>query len=76
MRGGVDNLGHAVVIEIDGHESGTDEDGHAVSDDGLVYLAHRERIRHVLTLDRRDFSVYRDWNNQPFLLLPEEIVSS
>jgi predicted nucleic acid-binding protein len=39
----------------------------------LLYLADRERVRHVFTLDRRDFSVYRDRNHQPFDLLPEVI---
>jgi hypothetical protein len=36
----------------------------------LVYLAHRERIDTIFTLDRRDFSVYRAVGNKPFHLLP------
>jgi hypothetical protein len=37
----------------------------------LVYLAHRENINTIFTLDRRDFSVYRTARKKPFLLLPE-----
>src|SRR5262249_11668572 len=32
MRGGVDDLGHAVMIEVDRHESRTDKNGHAFPD--------------------------------------------
>jgi predicted nucleic acid-binding protein len=37
----------------------------------LVYLAHRESIDTIFTLDRRDFSVYRTARKKPFRLLPE-----
>jgi uncharacterized protein len=37
----------------------------------LVYLAHRENIDTIFTLDRRDFSVYRTAGKKPFQLLPE-----
>lgn len=37
----------------------------------LVYLAHRENIDTIFTLDRRDFSVYRTSHKRPFRLLPE-----
>lgn len=37
----------------------------------LVYLAHRESIDTIFTLDRRDFSVYRSVRKKPFHLLPE-----
>lgn len=37
----------------------------------LVYLAHREGIDTIFTLDRRDFSVYRTRAKKPFRLLPE-----
>lgn len=37
----------------------------------LVYLAHRENIDTIFTLDRRDFSVYRTARKKPFLLLPD-----
>ncbi len=37
----------------------------------LVYLAHRESIDTIFTLDRRDFSVYRSGRRKPFRLLPE-----
>lgn len=42
-----------------------------LADLSLLYLAQRERVRHVFTLDRRDFLVYRDTAGQPFQLLPE-----
>lgn len=37
----------------------------------LVYLAHRENIDTIFTLDRRDFSVYRPARKKAFRLLPE-----
>jgi predicted nucleic acid-binding protein len=37
----------------------------------LVYLANRENIKTIFTLDRRDFLVYRSARKPPFLLLPE-----
>ena len=37
----------------------------------LVYLAHRENIDTIFTLDRRDFSVYRTERKKPFRLLPQ-----
>jgi predicted nucleic acid-binding protein len=39
----------------------------------LVYLAQRDGIRNIFTLDRRDFLVYRDAEGLPFLLLPESL---
>jgi len=36
----------------------------------LVYLAHRENIETIFTLDRQDFSVYRTARKRPFQLLP------
>lgn len=44
--------------------------GAQLADASLCYLAERERIDRVFTLDRRDFTVYRIRQNQPFLLLP------
>jgi predicted nucleic acid-binding protein len=35
----------------------------------LVYLANRENIETILTLDRRDFSVYRSARKKLFRLL-------
>lgn len=46
--------------------------GVQLADACLVYLAEREGIDHVFTLDRRDFSVYRFGGNRPFTLLPTE----
>ncbi len=36
----------------------------------VVYLADRENIETIFTLDRRDFSVYRNARNRPFQLIP------
>lgn len=41
-----------------------------LADVSLLYLAEREGISSVFTLDRRDFSVYRIDRNQPLALLP------
>ncbi len=41
-----------------------------LADASLVYLAHREKIDTVFTLDRRDFSVYRTSDRKPFQLIP------
>ena len=45
--------------------------GAQLADASLVYLAEREDIGTVFTLDRRDFSVYRYKGNQVFRLLPD-----
>ena len=37
----------------------------------LVYLAARENIRTIFTLDRRDFSVYRTGRKGSFRIVPE-----
>lgn len=42
-----------------------------LADAALVYLAQRERIDTIFTLDRRDFSVYRTAHNRGFRILPE-----
>lgn len=36
----------------------------------LLYLADREGIATIFTLDRRDFAVYRDAQGRPFHLIP------
>ena len=36
----------------------------------LVYLAHRENIETILTLDYRDFSIYRTARKRPFEVVP------
>lgn len=41
-----------------------------LADVSLLYLAERENISTVFTLDRRDFSVYRIEQNKPLVLLP------
>jgi uncharacterized protein len=42
-----------------------------LADATLVYLAGRERIDAIFTLDRRDFSIYRTSRRRSFNILPE-----
>src|ERR1700676_1271869 len=42
-----------------------------LADETLVYLAERENINTIFTLDRRDFSVYRTTRKRPFRVIPE-----
>ena len=42
-----------------------------LADAALVYLAERERIETIFTLDRRDFSIYRTGRGRSFRILPE-----
>jgi predicted nucleic acid-binding protein len=42
-----------------------------LADAALVYLAGRERIDTIFTLDRRDFSVYRVGRKRTFRIVPE-----
>jgi hypothetical protein len=42
-----------------------------LADAALVYLAERENVRTVFTLDRRDFSVYRLKRNRSLTILPD-----
>jgi hypothetical protein len=44
-----------------------------LADLALVHLAHREGLKTVFTLDRRDFSVYRWKGRAGFHLLPEQL---
>jgi len=41
-----------------------------LADAALVYLAGRDGIDTIFTLDRRDFSVYRSARKRPFRILP------
>jgi uncharacterized protein len=41
-----------------------------LADAALVYLAQREGIDTIFTLDRRDFSVYRSARKRPFHIVP------
>jgi len=43
-----------------------------LADAALVYLAERERIQTIFTLDQRDFSVYRIGRRRAFHIVPEE----
>ena len=45
--------------------------GSQFADAALVYLAQRERIDTIFTLDRRDFSIYRNGRGRPFHLVPD-----
>lgn len=42
-----------------------------LADASLVYLAAREQIETIFTLDRRDFSIYRPNRRRSFHILPE-----
>jgi predicted nucleic acid-binding protein len=42
-----------------------------LADAALVYLADREKIDTIFTLDRRDFSIYRTSRRRAFRLVPE-----
>ena len=42
-----------------------------LADAALVYLAKRERIRTIFTLDQRDFSVYRGKGTHAFEIVPQ-----
>jgi uncharacterized protein len=45
--------------------------GPQLADAALMYLAEREGIDTVFTLDRRDFSIYRTSNGHALAILPE-----
>jgi len=45
--------------------------GPQLVDATLVYLAEREKIETIFTLDRRDFRVYRTRRGRAFRLVPE-----
>jgi hypothetical protein len=42
-----------------------------LADSALMYLAEREGIDTVFTLDRRDFSIYRTTDGRALTILPE-----
>jgi predicted nucleic acid-binding protein len=42
-----------------------------LADASLVYLADREQIDTIFTLDRRDFGVYRSARKRAFRIIPE-----
>lgn len=67
------------VLELDGIFLGWatnfletyDNVGVQLADASLVYLAEREKLELVFTLDRRDFSVYRTSRNRAIKIIPE-----
>jgi uncharacterized protein len=42
-----------------------------LADVALVYLANREKIDTIFTLDQRDFSIYRSGRRSTFRIIPE-----
>lgn len=42
-----------------------------LADAALVYLANREEIDTIFTLDQRDFSIYRSGRRRSFRIVPE-----
>jgi uncharacterized protein len=44
-----------------------------LADAALVYLAGRENIDTIFTLDRRDFSIYPSTRNRPFRVVPDAV---
>jgi uncharacterized protein len=48
-----------------------EDSGLQLADAALAYLAERENIRTVFTLDRRDFSIIRLKRNRTLRLIPE-----
>ncbi len=45
--------------------------GAQLADAALMYIAEREGINTVFTLDRRDFSVYRTTDGRALSILPQ-----
>ncbi len=72
------DTGLVKILELDGKTPGWLANflrryrklGAQAADGCLVYLAERENIDTIFTLDRRDFSVYRFKRNKRFQLLP------
>lgn len=58
------------IIKIDGLIAKYQDLSLDFADAALMHLADRERIEHVFTLDRRDFSVFRTSTGKPLSLLP------
>ncbi len=44
-----------------------------LADAALVYLANREKIDTIFTLDQRDFSIYRSGRRNTFRIVPETV---
>ncbi|HEY6339572.1 MAG TPA: hypothetical protein VIW68_13850 [Candidatus Sulfotelmatobacter sp.] len=42
-----------------------------LADLALVYLANREKIDTIFTLDRRDFAIYHSGRRRTFRIIPE-----
>ena len=63
-------LGPEALPRLEAFMKRYDKIGAQLADACLVYLAEREDIRTVFTLDRRDFSVYRSGGNRRLRVIP------
>jgi uncharacterized protein len=64
-------LAGAEAAAIGSHMRKYDDLRPQVADAALVYLARREGIRKIFTLDQRDFYVYRGVRRRAFEIIPE-----
>ena len=66
------------ILPVDGEEARGisrwmeryEDIGPQLADAALLYLAEREKIDTIFTLDRRDFSVYRSGRGRAFRVVP------
>jgi uncharacterized protein len=73
------NVGFLEILTLTGDEAKAvaavmkkyESIGSQLADAALVYLAARERIDTIFTLDRRDFSVYRSGRKRAFHIVPD-----
>jgi hypothetical protein len=63
-------LGSADVAGINAILAKYEDQGLQLADGTLMYLAEREGIEHVFTLDRTDFSLYRTRAGKALTILP------
>ena len=56
-----------IIAFLDRHASAKAQ----LADAAVMYLAEREGIDTVFTLDRRDFSIYRTTDGRALAILPE-----
>src|SRR5262249_49134463 len=64
-------LGSGGLAEIAAIMRRYEDSGIQLADAALVYLAERENLRTVFTLDRRDFSIIRLKRNRALTIIPE-----
>lgn len=63
-------LESADIPEIGGTLQAYDDQSIDLADASIVALANREGINHIMTVDRRHFSLFRNAAGKPFELLP------